>query len=462
MTGRSLSRLAAGFALLCGVAGPASATKLLTVGAAPSICRSANGGAAVDRVELARLMLSRAGIPNDLEERGRAAAREFNRRGANRDGSRRRQSMAELAYIVANASGDPFGDRRDDDGYAEAQERLKGEVRALELDFVELDGKLSAPYRLERSAVEFGTQNFLDPDNGLVVACVDAATQSGEAVGTEPDAVLKSISERFRLSVEPLGLRDPTGSRTKTLKNVDPAELSFENNIEDGATVFAVDGAAGVVLFPGAAGRAEHIMYVAYKHQSPGGTSQKPDIHHASPGYLYTFTDHLGSMPYTLSLSPSVLFDLEEESSQLRAEATAEPAFDLLGFPIGKYSRRGQLWIRPDLKLRARGASVLDAGSDGELAAADDYFAVGGIVDVRVRLPDVRPLENLTLSASFDHLQFVAGGLRRSNANRIETALSYAPPDYPYLALSLRYANGEDMDTFQREELYKLVLGLRF
>ena len=441
----------------------AAATAMLGAANLDRLCGvDAQPGTELDRAELAALLLDRAEVPHRLRENGRASAQAAGKSGP----------AAELSYVIARARrsskprGEPFGAAGfDDDGYKKAQSRLEKQLDLLEDDFNLYRGREGTVYRLPADPPKLTAKQYFELDGRAVITCHGKPKTAGEKPGDAPGAT----GVHFRLAQSARGLAGPVDSRAKDLGDVDPAEFSFVNNVEDDSSVFGIDGAAGMLFQPGGIdGKWQVLGFAEYKRQSPGGASKKEDIHKVAPGASLIYRDnlaHIGTvpLPYSLTLSPRLLFDLEQDSSQATVDVTGEPSFPLFGnLQVGSYGSIGPLWIRPDIVLRGRAASVLDSGTDGDLQGADDYLAVGGLADLQFRLPFVTPFENFTLGLSFDHLQFVAGDLRRDNANRFEAALSYTPPEYQTMVVRLQYANGEDMDTFQREESYSLAVGLRY
>ncbi|MCR9255328.1 MAG: hypothetical protein NXI16_04455 [Alphaproteobacteria bacterium] len=372
-------------------------------------------------------------------------------------------------YMVGPASkndddndtiGKPFGDFGDDTAKRDLANAAAHQIAKLRNDVLdELESYHQAPQPRYKASEEpgFNARRLFETDSGITIECFQdhAASRAGTDGGSLFDGAF-----RLTKTVDDLTKMGSDGTREGAFSDIKPAEISFIEDIENDGSDFGIDATAGIVIN---ADGGRLLPYVQYKHLEAAGASTSADIHTLAPGFEYRGRRVGNRVAATLGFGAKAVLDLEQDSRQFVGNASLTPTIQigkrrLFGEPL----RVGSVFFRPDLTLVGKAAGVLDAGSNVDLQTVDGYLAVGGLASVSITLPGVRVVQDFTAQASFNHLQYVAGGLNRDNANRLDAALSYQFPDYRNLSLSFAYSNGEDLDTFLEEESYRLVLGLKF
>jgi hypothetical protein len=131
---------------------------------------------------------------------------------------------------------------------------------------------------------------------------------------------------------------------------------------------------------------------------------------------------------------------------------------------IGRYYTlvKGVL-IRPDVTGVVEGSHVADRGTSKELEDASDFLGVGGDVRGRIRLLPLDPrFTNFLVDIGWKYRNFFIGDLQNENLSRFIFNIAYVFPYLENVTLNFGYENGDNLETYQDEEYYKIALGLKF
>lgn len=435
----------------------ADAGNILTPDRQSELCRQAEDDQRIiDPKRLAYAVVGEARIPFDLLDRANLEGEA--------DGS---ITEDEIYHAVTEASENPFGPQPipTPPVVAEAQEALQ--LTLLELQVVLSDGRTAdRRFVVDRQATE-GSGPTVDDlfkiPAGVRVICISADDagsvdndQQNGGFGRFISAVAQGLLIRGKVT-------ELTRDRSK-ISSIDTADISFLRDEEANSSTFGIDGVLGYNVDLGP--RWSVIPHLRYERRDTDSQSGSEDIELLSPGVLASY-DYSGEyLSAALAVNPKYQFDLEQNSERLTLQAFAVPTLELGdGGPIlfgGWQDITGPLEIRPNIVLLAEAADVVDAGDSQELAGVDSYFGLGGDASIKLRLDDIPVLSEFVVEAGYRHLEFIGGGIDEDSISKFSAGIFYSIPNNENIAIKFSYENGEDEETFQDEEFYKLSLGIRF
>jgi len=296
-----------------------------------------------------------------------------------------------------------------------------------------------------------------EEDAPYVILCQEKKT--AEDAEPTPDT---RPGERPRVAAAriPLRIRGAVPDLTVSLKDIKaakPATIGFDKDEVADKSTFAVKGVAGL-HFGDKHGVYDAIPYLAYERKRVTGAG---DIEKISPGLLLGYRIETYDYSVHSRLEASYVFDEEQDAEQGKLRLYISPAFrlgesggTLFGTPL---KGLGDLRLRPDLTLIGDASTVPDAGTSTELAGVDDYYGLGG--ELSLRLGHVA-VPNFTLKLGVRYLELF-GEIGADNATRYYGALEYSPASTPF-GIALTFSEGENDDTFQREDKFGLSLTVRY
>lgn len=306
-----------------------------------------------------------------------------------------------------------------------------------------------------------GIEALLGIPASIVIAC------------TPPTAAAPPTPSRwdFRLrgKVEDMNVR--ADGDKDILKKQSAATISFQSNAVSNTDTFDVNlvGGVHVDLSPD---KGRYLLglqpYAQYeRRETTGDGGQTADKDRAAAGLLADFFTFGDSWALSGGLYPQYTSDFELDSEQVSATAFLVPDFavnlsESYRFYTGAFNYVGSmLRIKPELKLIATSSYVLDEGANPDLADQDDLYGLGGEAGLAVRFDESTPVLNgLTIAVSYRWLDLFSTS--KSDLARFEANLRYDLFGTENAIIELGYVDGEDMDTQQEEEYWRLALGLRF
>lgn len=262
---------------------------------------------------------------------------------------------------------------------------------------------------------------------------------------------------------------------TEDFKKASAATLSFTDNNEAGTTSFAI---SGVLALGANFGRDDAVYgFVQYTRtdnetDAAGDDDDSKDVHSISPGIFYRHPLALGHrIVGTLGLTGYGTFDLRNDAELVRARLVYSDIAVWLGRGRGILcgSQRELLFLYADCRLSAfiEAAEVLDAGTSADLLvnADDEYFGAGGEASLILSPRGPALLRPLSFRATYRAMGILSGEL--DDPERLELAINYAiplgpPAGGPGLTFGISRVIGENFETFQHENLWKLALGFKF
>jgi len=293
----------------------------------------------------------------------------------------------------------------------------------------------------------------------------------GRGAGTRSGSATPPASFAVRGQIDDLVAR----RGTEDFKKASAATLSFTDNNEAGTTSFAISGVVAV----GANFGRDDVLYgfVQYTRNdnetdAVGDDDDSKDVHSISPGIFYRHPLALGHhIVGTLGLTGFGTFDLRNRAELIRARLVYSDIAIWLGRGRGILcgSQRELLFLYADCRLSGfiEAAEVIDAGTNADLLdnADDEYFGIGGEASLILSPRNPALFRPLSFRATYRGMVILSGAL--ANPERLEFALNYAiplgpPAGGPGLTFGISRIIGENFETFQHEDLWKLTLGFKF
>lgn len=450
---------------------PASAgAAVLTAANAPRLCTASyNGQVVVDTDALAAMVVGDAQAFSLLDG--------ANSTGAT-DGAVQMRSTAagpsEPVYSVLHLGDKPFGPGVDLDKRPDAKAAAEA-IRSILLHDVGhflLTGILK-----DKDAVIYRTVTVpgsptdpADPDNrnalklfgpgrSIIIRCEGASetppvSPAHDTPGESPPSKGATVAIRLRGTAKAMTSRDE-------LKDSDPATISFERNATGSKTTFGITAVAGVAVSD-PNGSFIIAPYVAYdRTRITGGTG---NIEKLAPGVLGAV--HFGGTAAALDVAMELSYidDIGQHARQGKLRFYLDPAFRLgdgHGILFGSNLKVAGLVLRPDVTGIIDISHVYARGTSTELATAQNYAGFGGQGSLKVRLDTQGWAKDFSLTLGGRNL-FMTGDIDQRSINRWFGSFDYASSEFPNIGVGFSFTKGENDDTFQPEETYKIGLKLRY
>jgi hypothetical protein len=290
------------------------------------------------------------------------------------------------------------------------------------------------------------------------VACVAGATAPAASTG-EAEAQIKKIvsSIAVRKNIEDLAIP----SSSKKFQSLDRATVSYTDDGIKGTRTLATAGVAGYQLPASLLGEyASTILFVDYSGNRVWADNPKnsQNIGNFGAGMLGSFDIPIFGYFQNVNLFGHYMHSHVTDSDLFAAKVTITPDLPIPGVGIAFNPNDGPLafLLKPQLKLVY--GSVLNAGSNPLLIDTHDYARGGGKVAFWIFGVDSL-FKNFTLNASYESLKVWKGPL--DTISRFESTLSYTLGDQDNWAIELKYVNGRNVDTLEREQIVKIGLGYK-
>ena len=341
-------------------------------------------------------------------------------------------------------------------------------------------------------------QTFLNAflnEESISLTCPASAPSPKQKQDEAVDSYDLISNFRFRGEIEGLSAERPQNARSASavarFNGLEAARLAFTNNGVTDTTTVSIKLAAGVdlapLLFDDISESFDIIPFVSYElsdTDAPApmdGMMPPPntDIEQLSTGLLVTkvldvpATREFGLVLGEFSATTFGTFDLEQDARTLRGRVELEAS------PLIPWSRNrraelcgGNLVLFSGLRFKCESSliteigHVFQAGSSLDLMTLEDdqFVGLGGSISGRLFFspysdaPDF--LKQFSLQGSARYLGIVSGTLE--NQNRYRASLSFSPQNLRFVEASVTYETGENIETFQDEEITRFSIGFRY
>jgi hypothetical protein len=248
-------------------------------------------------------------------------------------------------------------------------------------------------------------------------------------------------------------------------KKASSATLSFTDNNQQGTTTFAVNGVVGLGANLGRDNAFfGFVHYVRNDQETDDETDEDDakDVHAISPGIFFRRPRMEGIFAANVGITAYATFDLQNDAELVRARLVASDMS--IALPRGVLcGQERNFWIfYADCRLGVflEAAEVLDPGRNSDLLQASDDEYLGSGADLSLILSPAF-LPSLTLRANYRYMGVISGELE--DPERLELLANFAVQNTrPVVSIGASYVVGENFETFQHEDLWKLTFGLRF
>jgi hypothetical protein len=117
------------------------------------------------------------------------------------------------------------------------------------------------------------------------------------------------------------------------------------------------------------------------------------------------------------------------------------------------------IWFGLKLQGKVAYGHVFAPGSNPALIASSEYGRVGGRAELSL-FGDGEILKYFSLITSYEQLKVFSGPFEY--VSRFDSTLNITFPDQKYWAFQIRYLNGRDLDTLERQKQLTAGLGLKY
>lgn len=439
---------------LCLLAVPAQAAEnplssILTKARYNELCvETADGRQIVDPGRLAHALIAEAGVPFDFQDRANSEHKPDNA-----------ATIDEIVYLLENSKAILPTSKLAEQvivHVSESRSALRQYLRGKSSV-----GDTSIYKRDPDDAENADLPHFFGKPAQVVIACTPPSTKND-----------RSAMVDFRLRGKVEDLRDKAVTPA-VLKKTSAATVSFESNDVSETETYDVNLATGLYfdLTPEVGQYNLGLLpFVQYERRETSGdadrSGDKDKLGLGVLADLFLF----GSEPFdptlTVGFYPKYLSDFELNSEVLSGTAFAVPdvSIPLQGnyvFQTNIYNTVGPyLLVKPGVKLVATADYVLDEGQNPDFAGHDDFYGLGGEAALAFAFDEnVSVLSQLSFTFSYRWLSLFSTS--KDDLHRFEAAMAYDIFGSGNTVVELSYVDGEDMDTQQREEFWRLALGLK-
>jgi hypothetical protein len=291
------------------------------------------------------------------------------------------------------------------------------------------------------------------------IACFSAPEAPKIAKSEEQkkaEEILSSVRVRNTIS-------DLKISRTKDKQKfaqLTGANASFENNYVTNTQTLSASGVVGYGFdVPELGEYSSAIPFVSYAAKNvtsgkPGGSSKIGNI---GAGLLGDFNPVIGSYYQNFQVFGQYVHSYVTDTDLVSANVVYNPDFFFPGVGAA-YTPDGSpvaFLLKPQAKLIY--GKVVNAGSNPNFAT-NDFARGGGRIELAL-FGVWDSLQDFSFNSSYEYLQVWVGAFK--SITRWENTLSYTLPDQENWSIQLKYIDGRNLDTFEREKLVMLGVGFK-
>lgn len=312
-------------------------------------------------------------------------------------------------------------------------------------------------------SINIHIRDIFVPDPTVIILCERASPTGGSSSPVGEPASTAQPAKQTVLDL--IRLRGDVPSllvAQRDLADAVPAQVGLFKDFEADTRTVTLNGVLGVSLqHPD--GDWQMIPYLSYQRTETDGDDD--DINAVTPGLVGSYAWSSAAAALRVSLAGSYLIDIEQAARVGNVTLSADPTWQTAVGPLfgGYLTPLGPIRFRPELRLTARSGWIFDEGNErSEFLGAQSYAGLGGIIGVQARLDYGQPWSDFLFSAGLEDLRIVAGDIDRNDVKRWTAGLQYAPKNFPYIGLGFNYSNGDNPETFQSEDYYRVGVDLRY
>ena len=296
----------------------------------------------------------------------------------------------------------------------------------------------------------------------VTVSCFVAVKKpSTEDVAKAEDKVDKT-PQRFmvRASVDDLA----TDQSDDDFKKLGRAQISVNKDLLTHSHAIGIEGVVGWGL-----GRAplagsenqfwEAILFAGYKRQyvdgpNPAGTKNINNITFGVVGDVLLYE----GIHHDFQFTPKIVHAFKSSSDIFSGTLTYTPMPSWSGVgTIAVFDKTLGFQVKPQGRLVY--GHVVDDGGNPSLRDDKDFGRGGGRIEASLTGWDGSIFENAGITASYEYLRVFKGPL--DSVHRFESAFTYGLAK-SLVGLQVKYAEGHDLDTLEKERKLTLGVGLKY
>ncbi len=248
------------------------------------------------------------------------------------------------------------------------------------------------------------------------------------------------------------------------IKNSSSGTIAFKDDRESDEQSFQTNIVVGLdaKIFRAPDSNWKVLPYAHYQLNDNNGNN-KEDIHTVTPGLLLSRSVEIGRLiDAELGLAPNATFDFKQSAESARFKGFFTPSLTIgdqvyLG---GWKKLAGPIHYRPLVSFLAEGAHVFDNGSSTEIGDNDQYYGFGGSAELKLNIRGLPILRDTIFTFRYWHLELFSAEL--DHAKRFSAEAAYTLDEKKRFTVSLSFEEGENSESFQREEFVGVNLGAKF
>jgi hypothetical protein len=250
-------------------------------------------------------------------------------------------------------------------------------------------------------------------------------------------------------------------SSADKFKSLERASISYTDDRIKSTRTLATEGAAGYQLPESLTGQfARGILFTDYTGNLawPNDPKDNKNVGNIGAGVLGAADIPVGGYFQNVALFGRYVHSHVTDSDLVSGKLVVTPDLPIPGVGIAFNPNDGPLAFLLKPQLSVVYGSVLNAGSNLDLFNTSDYARGGGKIAFWVFGVD-GIFKNLTWSTSYESAKVWRGPL--ASVSLLESTLSYTLGDQDNWALQLKYANGRNADTLERQQIVTIGLGYK-
>lgn len=273
-----------------------------------------------------------------------------------------------------------------------------------------------------------------------------------------------SFARGFRLRKNLNELAIVTGSRTDQSdadllterQAAELATLSFTRDYENKTKSLGAEAVLGYRV-------QNWTPFIGFKAHNQDG--QDDDIEYITSGLQYDRLFKTGNAGWFVQSKGQAygVFDREHDAESIKFRISAEPGGNITdGLPIGGqgFLFGGNLAFLPSVNLFSEGVLMMDQGTNTEFTRLNDYWGLGGEANIKLSVPYVPIANSALLSLGCRYFRIVSDDDKL--VRNFHVSLDWTPKDTPYFGVALSYDKGDDAETLQEQDIFKISFGARY
>jgi hypothetical protein len=250
-------------------------------------------------------------------------------------------------------------------------------------------------------------------------------------------------------------------STDKKFDSLDSATLSFNDDYIKRTRTVAAKAVIGYQFENSPFGDYSNLIpYMAFENKSVRADNPKDiqNIGNIGGGVLADFNPRIFGYYQNINLFANFLHSYVTDTDLLTGNIVITPDFMFPGVGIAYNPSDGPVSFLLKPQAKALYGTVINAGTDPNLAAKSDYARAGGRVELWI-FGEKEPFKLFSFNSAYEYLDVLRGPF--GAIWRFENTLHYTFPGQENWSLQLSYVDGRNLDTLNREKQITLGVGYK-